>query len=130
MKRKLPRKLRRQSRIAETITGNWVFAADDVKWVDANDSIVYFDASATTVTFPAESFSGFSIGDVITISGRGNEKVKKKKKVHVARRRKQEKQDTHTITDISTTTMTIATNGLLTATKISDTSWSVSGDIS
>jgi hypothetical protein len=104
----LPRKLRRHKR-TEGITGNWTWG--DITLGDtANDSLVYFNDSATTVTFPTDSFSGFAIGDVITISGRANEKVKRKKKVHVARRRKQEKLDKHTITDITETTLTISTD--------------------
>ena len=127
MKRRLPRKLRRYKR-AEGITGNWSWGVITLGDID-DDSIVYFDQSATTVTFPTESFGGFAVGDVITISGRANEKIKKKKKVHVARRRKKEKEDTHTITDITATTMTISSNDTVTATKIDESNWSVSSSI-
>ncbi len=123
MKRKLPRKLRRHKR-TEVITGDWTWG--DITIGDASNEMIYFDAAATTVTFPSNFSSGFAIGDVITISNRGNEKVKKKKKVHVARRRKKEKEETHTITDISTTTMTIESNDLVTATHLGDGIYSVS----
>ena len=127
MKRKLPRKLRRYKR-TEGITGNWTWG--DITIGDDNDTLIYFDDKATTVTFPMESFSGFAVGDTITITGRANEKIKKKKKVHVARRREQTKKETHTITDITATTMTITTDDVITATKVDDSNWSVSSQIS
>jgi len=127
-----PRKLRKRNRKIETVTGNWIFAGK-VGTTGAtltfdsltDDSIIYFDSQATTVTYPSQAFSGFQVGDTITITGQANENIKKKKKVHVARRRKQNKQTTHTITNISETAMTIGINNLVTATKISETSWSV-----
>jgi len=125
--RKLPRKLRRQLRTEGNHFWTW---GDTITLSDVDDgSVLYFDSDATTVTFPSEFSSGFAIGDIITISGRGSEKVKKKKKVHVARRRKQEKQETHTITDITATTMTISTNELITVTKVAGDEWMVYGEI-
>ena len=118
-KRASPKKLRG----TETINGGWSFSAS-IKLGDITDeSGIYHEASASTVTFPSGTFSGFQVGDIITIEG--GQEAKKKKKVHVARRRKQERQETHTITNVSETTMTIAVNDLVTATKISETGWSV-----
>lgn len=111
--RKSPKQMRKLLRRTEaaTTTGKWTWG-DTITLtnVEDADTIIYFDDKATTVTFPMESFSGFAIGDTITITGRANEKIKKKKKVHVARRRMHEKQETHTITDISTNTITIKAN--------------------
>lgn len=87
---------------------------------------MYFQTDTTSVTFPSGTFNGFAIGDVITITGGANSpEPKKVKKVHVARRYRKEKPVTHTITNVSETTMTIAVNDLVTATKLSEDSWSV-----
>ncbi len=118
-KRTPPKKLRK----TEAINSGWAFSVGVTIGDTVDESGMYFQTESNTVTFPSGTFSGFQVGDVITITG--GTTAKKKKKVHVARRRKQERQETHTITNVSETTMTIAVNDLVTATKISETGWSV-----
>jgi len=110
MKRPSPKKLRRQSR--NTITGNWAIVNSGEWVVDSGDTLFY-DGNTTTVTLPAGSFSGFQVGDIITITNRAGNNIKKKRKVHVARRRNKEKLNTHTITEVSPTTMTVSSNELV-----------------
>jgi len=124
----LPRKLRRQKR-TELVTGVWTWG-DTVTFGNIDSgSIIYFDSDTTTITFPSGTENGFQVGDIITILGHNPNKIKKKKKVHVARRRQQKKQITHTITDVSATTMTINTNESLALTKFSERDWIVNGTI-
>ena len=125
MKKRISYKERRRQRKTANAWGYWI-SSGPVTLGNINDGAsMYFDTSAaTTVTFPEGTFNGFQTGDIITIND-GYTEVKKKKKVHVARRYRKEKPVTHTITNVSETTMTIAINDYATATKISDDSWSV-----
>jgi len=118
-KRTSPKNLRKP----RIISGGWAFSGAVTLGTITDESGMYFQTDTTSVTFPSGTFSGFQVGDVITITG--GQEAKKKKKVHVARRRKQNKETTHTITDVRSTTMTIAVNDLVTATKISETGWSI-----
>lgn len=120
--RKSPKQLRQALKRQRDFADTWIFSGPMMFGnMDAN-ATVYFD-TGTTVTLPSGSFSGFSAGDIITItSGAG---VKKKKKVHVARRRKQEKIQTHTITDVGATTITISSNELVSVRKELYDEWKI-----
>ena len=121
--RKSPKQLRQALKRQRDFADTWIFSGPMMFGnMDAN-ATVYFDTGTTSVTYPAGTFNGFNVGDIITIST--GEGAKKKKKVHVARRRKQNREITHTITNVSDTSMTIAVNDTTTATKISDSGWSV-----
>jgi hypothetical protein len=123
-KRTSYKEIRRQRKKANA-WGYWVSSGPiTLGNIDASASLYFDTSAATTVTFPEGTFNGFQTGDIITINDSYTE-VKKKKKVHVARRYRKEKPVTHTITNVSETTMTIAVNDLVTATKISEDSWSV-----
>ena len=129
MKKRVSHKEIRRQRKANNAWGYWV-SSGPITLSNIDDSgTLYFDTSAaTTITFPEGTFNGFKTGDIITIND-GYTDVKKKKKVHVARRYRKEKPVTHTITNVSNTTMTISVNDLVTATKISDTGWTVHSQI-
>jgi hypothetical protein len=89
----------RTKRKSETITGRWAFSGAVTLGTISGDTSLYYESNATSVTFPAGTFSGFAVGDVITITGGANDSTPvKKKKVHVARRRRKERPITHTIT--------------------------------
>ena len=122
MKKRVSHKEVRRQKKHSNAWGYWI-SSGPVTLGNINDGALYFDTNATSVTFPSGQFSGFQVGDVITITG--EQEAKKVKKVHVARRYRKEKPVTHTITNVSETTMTIAVNDYATATKISDDSWSV-----
>ena len=126
-KRKTVQGVRRAKRAAKDNARTFgdLLTFSDVTWVDGGS--LYFDqTAATTITFDT---SGFTVGDTITIAGATQQKIKSKKKVHVARRRMKTIEPSYTITNMSSTNITIAANGLASAQKISDCQWIVNGTV-